>query len=268
MEAVNRLRERGRQVVVVAVGQNPEPELRRDALAFAHIPVYQWARSLAFLQEAGVRDVYMVGKVKKGVVFFTNPDAEAAAALAGLQERNDNALLEAAVARLQAAGMEVRPQTELLAPLLVGQGLLTGHQPRNPADVRLGLKVARALAGLDVGQTVVVKDGVVVAVEAADGTDATIRRGGAVAGPGTTVVKVSKPHQDWRFDIPVVGLRTLEQMVSAGAQTLALEAGKAFLIDKDRFLARAAAEGIALWGIGEDEESLPGPSGSEGPGPQ
>lgn len=268
MEAVKRLQELGRQAVVVAVGQNPERELSRDALAFAHIPVYEWARSLVFLQQAGVRHVYLVGKVKKGVVFFTTPDAEAAAALAGLEERNDDALLAAAVARLQAAGMEVRPQTELLAPLLVGEGLLTGHQPRNPADVRLGLKVARALAGLDIGQTVVVKDGVVVAVEAAEGTDATIRRGGSVAGAGTTVVKVSKPRQDWRFDIPVVGLRTLEQMVSAGAQTLALEAGKAFLIDKDRFLARAAEAGIALWGVGQEEGTLPGPSGSEGPGPR
>lgn len=262
LEAARRARETGRRVVVVAVGQRPEEGLEEAADLYAHIPVYRLAEVLDFLVKAQVKTVYMLGKVKKGVVFFSTPDREAQALLDSLPERNDDALLQGAVNRLHACGMEVRPQAELLDHLLVGPGYGTRHAPRRPEDVWQGLRVARALAGLDIGQTVVVKDGVVVAVEATDGTDPTIRRGGTIAGPGTTVVKVAKPQQDLRFDMPTVGLRTLEQMIAVGAQTLALEAGKAFIVDRDRFLREADAAGIAVWGVGEGEG--PSPAGDRG----
>lgn len=268
VEAMRRLHQMGRPVTVVAVGQEPEPELEQMAAAYLHIPVYEWARALQFLAHAQVNTVYLVGKVKKGVVFFSVPDEEARAALDSLPERSDEALLQAVVQRLAQAGVTVRPQAELLDHLVVGSGLLTSTEPRRPDDVALGVKVARSLAHLGIGQTVVVKDGVVVAVEAAEGTDATIRRGGTVAGPGVTVVKMAQTDKDGRFDIPVVGLRTLEQMAAVGAQTLALEAGRAFIVDRDDVVAKATEAGIAIWGIAAGEGENPAVREAEGPGPE
>jgi len=268
VEAMRRLQQLGRTAAVVAVGQAPEPELQQMASAYLHIPVYQWTRALEFLAREQVNTVYLVGKVKKGVVFFSVPDEEARAALDSLPERSDEALLQAVVNRLAQAGVTVRPQAELLDHLLVGPGLLTATEPRRPSDVALGVKVSRTLARLGIGQTVVVKDGVIVAVEAAEGTDATIRRGGTVAGPGVTVVKMAQTDKDGRFDMPVVGLRTLEQMAAVGAQTLALEAGRAFIVDRDDVVAKAMEADIAIWGIAADEGESPAVREAEGPAPE
>lgn len=204
---------------------------------------------MQFLKGHGVSRVFLLGKVDKRAVFFASFDETARRGLDQLQRRNDDAILAAVVAHLEALGMQVGPQAELLEHFLVQPGSLTSHAPRQPGDIQLGFQVAKALAGLDVGQTVVVKDGAVVAVEALEGTGAVIRRAAELAGPGTTVVKVSKPRQDPRFDVPTVGLGTIEDMVAAGAQTLAVEPGTTFFLQRDAALERAEAAGIAIVGM-------------------
>lgn len=254
LEAVRSARRQGLEAVVVYVGATPDPRLQAEASTFAHIPLSQAGQMFQFLKEHGAGRVYLLGKVEKRFIYFADFDETARRGLDKLQRRNDDALLAAVVAHLEGLGMPVGSQAELLEHVLVQAGNLTSHRPRQPVDIQLGFQVAKALAGLDVGQTVVVKDGAVVAVEAIEGTGATIRRAAELVGPGTTVVKVSKPHQDPRFDVPTVGLGTIEDMVAAGAQTLAVEAGKAFFLQRESALARAEEAGIAIVGVQSEQD--------------
>ena len=170
--------------------------------------------------------------------------------------KNTDSLIGGVADALSREGITLLPSTALLGDQMATVGAMSRRKPGGGErqDIAYGVKVARALAALDLGQTVVIKDRAAVALEAMEGTDEVIRRAGRLAGEGTTVVKLAKPRQDMRFDVPVVGPRTLEAMREAGARTLAVEAGRTLLLDRTAVVGAADGAGIALWGI--DPEAI------------
>jgi len=179
------------------------------------------------------------------------PDLKLMTVLARLAFKNTDSLIGAVADVLEREGITLLSSTALLADQMATEGAMTRRRPGKDElkDVEYGTRIARLLAGHDLGQTAVVKDRAAVALEAMEGTDETIRRAGRLAGPGATVVKVAKPRQDPRFDVPVVGAGTIEAMREAGAAVLAVEAGQTLLIDRGPFLAAADAAGLAVWGF-------------------
>jgi UDP-2,3-diacylglucosamine hydrolase len=170
--------------------------------------------------------------------------------LVRLRAKNTDALISGIADVLRENGIELLDSTAFLTPLLAGPGVLTARAPSAAelADFAFGYRMAEAIAGLDIGQTIAVKDSAVVAVEAMEGTDEVIARGGRLAGPGVRIVKVAKPGQDMRFDVPVIGCPTIEAMRAAGASALSVDAGKTLILDGERVALLADAAGIAVVG--------------------
>jgi DUF1009 family protein len=193
----------------------------------------------------------MAGQVKHTKLFADIvPDLTLLGVLMRLDAKNTDALISGVANVLRDHGIELLDSTAFLAPLMARRGVLTGRSPgaEEQADLEFGYRVADAIAGLDIGQTIVVKSAAVVAVEAMEGTDAVIQRAGQLAGPGTRVVKVAKPNQDMRFDVPVVGVSTIEAMKIAGATLLSVDSGKTLMIDGDAIIKAADMAGIAIVG--------------------
>jgi DUF1009 family protein len=178
------------------------------------------------------------------------PDLTFMSLLAKLTARNTDALIGAVAAVMRDRGIELIDSTALLTPLLAEAGVMTARQPTEAesASLTFGYRMADTIAGLDIGQTIAVKHSAVVAVEAMEGTDAVVARAAELAGRGVVIVKVAKPRQDMRFDVPVVGLPTVQVMARAGASVLSLDAGKALMFDKAKVIAAADAAGIAIVG--------------------
>lgn len=250
-------RQLGHDVAVVAIEGEAFPELETLARELGH-PSFTWnplgqlGRCIKTLKAAGVSRAIMAGQVKHVKLFGgVMPDFTLLSVLTRLKAKNTDALIAAIADVLQDHGISLMNSTELLADLLAPVGVLTTRQPDEAmrADFAFGYAVADTVAGLDIGQTIVVKDKAVVAVEAMEGTDVTITRAGHLAGAGTRVVKVAKPSQDMRFDVPVVGLATIAQMQAAGADGLSVDAGKTLLIDgPDVIVAAANAAGLVMVG--------------------
>jgi DUF1009 family protein len=249
-------REAGHDVAVVAVEGEAFPDLETLAGELGHV-TFRWVAlgqltaCIHALKDAGVSRAVMAGQVKHVKLFAdVMPDAALAGAIGGLDRKNTDALISAVAGVLQANGITLMESTALLDGMLAGPGVLTATEPTGAAlaDFEFGYRVADVIAGLDVGQTIVVKDRAVVAVEAMEGTDEAIGRAGALAGSGTRVVKVAKPGQDMRFDVPVVGASTIVAMRAAGADALSIDAGKTLVIDRAAFLGAADAAGIAVVG--------------------
>jgi DUF1009 family protein len=204
----------------------------------------------------------MAGQVKHRRIFSdVVPDLKLLGVLARLAFQNTDSLIGAVADALARDGITLLPSVAFLGDHLAVAGPMTRRQAdrEERRDVEYGETVARALAGLDLGQTAVVKHRAAVALEAMEGTDETIRRAGRIAGPGTTVVKVSKPRQDMRFDVPVVGEGTLGAMREAGAKVLALDAGRTLVIDRQAFLLLAEADGVAVLGLDPARAEAPKP---------
>ena len=196
----------------------------------------------------------MAGQVKHVKIFSgIVPDLTLLSVLTKLKARNTDALISAVADVLRDHGIELMNSTALLEPLLAGAGVLTRRRPADDelADLEFGYRAADGVAGLDVGQSIAVKDRAVVAVEAMEGTDEMIRRAGALAGRGVRVVKVAKPSQDMRFDVPVVGTATINVMRDVGATVLSIDAGRTLLIDGPAVVEAADAAGIAIVGRGK-----------------
>jgi len=238
---------------VVSIGVIPEVdnELRDIVDRYYQISVGYWGRIVDTLKQEAISQVYLLGKVQKGLMYTQmDYDERFRKVAASLKVRNDDAVALAFVADLAEEGIQVGKQTELIASLLAPEGIIVGDVTEPDwNDIRFGYRMAKGIAGLDIGQTVVIKDAAVIAVEAIEGTDKTIVRAGELVGPGTTVVKVAKPKQDLRFDVPTVGLRTLHAMKSAGARLLAVEADEVFILDKEELKRQALAAGISIVGI-------------------
>jgi len=198
----------------------------------------------------GVHEAIMAGQVKHRQIFAgIVPDLKLMGVLARLALQNTDSLIGGVADALAREGITLLPSVAFLQDALATEGAMTRRRPSREErrDIEYGERVARTLAGMDLGQTAVVKDRAAVALEAMEGTDETIRRAGRIAGPGTIVVKVAKPRQDVRFDVPVVGPGTLVSMEDAGARVLALDAGRTLLIEKMEFLSRADSAGVAVW---------------------
>ena len=244
-------REEGYRVVVVAHEGESRPELVSLANEVTWIHVGELNKLISTFKKAGVSEAVMAGGIRKVKLFDgARPDIRAMALLARVGIKRDDDLLRALADELSREGIQIRSATELLSVVLTPEGLLTGRvlSSMEKQDVEFAWSLAKEIGRLDVGQAVVVKDGTVLAVEAIEGTDEAIRRGGTLGGRGSVVVKVCKPQQDIRFDLPTVGPGTISVMAEVGATVLVLEAGRSILLEKDLFLEKAAAAGITVLG--------------------
>lgn len=244
--------------VVSAVAHIGEtaPELERHVERIHWIKIGQFNKLIKALKEDGVRQAVMLGGIKKTHVFTTvRPDLRALAVASRLKQLKDDAILREVAAELESEGITIRESTFGLRGILVEEGALTKHAPSKKEweDIRYGWEVAGEIGRLDIGQCVVIKDRAVVAVEAVEGTDKAIRRGGLLARDGAVVVKRSKPQQDLRFDLPAVGPATIEAMESVKASVLALEAGRSVILDRETTIRKAERAGIAIVGLADDE---------------
>jgi UDP-2,3-diacylglucosamine hydrolase len=257
-------RAEGLSVVVAAIKEETDPEIDQRAAADTDITVYwlslgELSRLIETFQKEGVRKAVMAGQVKHKQIFSSiRPDWRLAKLLINLRTRNTDMLLGAVAKVLGDEGIELISSTSFLEPLLAQEGVLSNRPPDEDElkNIEYGRGVAGALAGFDIGQTVVVAAQACVAVEAMEGTDATIERAGRLmdslgGDPSTlerrlTVVKVAKPNQDMRFDVPVIGLPTIGNMIRAGACCLSVEAGRTLLFDRESLLERANQAGIAI----------------------
>lgn len=210
---------------------------------------------IKYLRENGVEEAVFAGKFPKSLIVrgALAPDLRLMKFLFNLKDRGDDTILNAVGKELARDGIRLLDMRDFSRDLLVPEGTLTRRGPSKEEwkDIEYGFRIAKGIGGLDIGQTVIVKDRAVMAVEAIEGTDEAILRGGRLAGGGAVVVKVSRPEQDMRLDVPVVGLTTFDCMVEAGIRVLALEAGSSILLERDEFMKRADKEGISVVGISE-----------------
>jgi DUF1009 family protein len=257
-------RAQGFSVVVAAIREETDPEINHRAAADEHITVHwlslgELSKLIETFQKEVVTMAVMAGQVKHKQIFSSiRPDWRLAKLLLNLRTRSTDALLGAVAKVLGDEGIELMSSTAFLEPLLAAEGVLTDRAPSDDErkNIEYGLGVAKAVAGFDIGQTVVVAAQACVAVEAMEGTDATIERAGrlmeSLEGDASTldrkltVVKVAKPNQDMRFDVPVIGVSTIEAMIQAGANCLSVEARRTLLFDRDEIVKRANHAGIAI----------------------
>jgi len=253
LDAARRL---GHDVTVIAVREEASPDLnaaaaREPRAEIVWLSLGQLSACIEALRAAGATHAVMAGQVKHVKIFSgIIPDRLLLSVLLRLRSKNTDALISAVADLMRAHGIELLDSTAFLTPLLAKPGLIASRPlaAEEDADLAYGYRMADAVAGLDIGQTVVVKDGAVVAVEAMEGTDAVIARAGRLAGPGTRVVKVAKPNQDMRFDVPVVGLPTIHAMRDAGASVLSVDAGKTLVFDLPQLIDAADQAEIAIVG--------------------
>jgi len=257
-------RAQGFRVVVAAIREETDPEIDHRAACDEGITVHwlslgELSKLIETFQKEDVKMAVMAGQVKHRQIFSSiRPDWRLAKLLLNLRTRNTDVLLGAVAKVLGDEGIELMSSTAFLEPLLAQEGVLTGRAPSEDErkNIDYGLGVARAVAGFDIGQTVVVGAQACVAVEAMEGTDATIERAGrlmeSMDGDASTldrkltVVKVAKPNQDMRFDVPVIGVATVEAMIAAGASCLSVEAARTLLFDREAIVKRANEAGIAI----------------------
>ncbi len=253
--ALQGARSLGHDVTVVAVKEEAFPELEQAArdtdAGFHSVSLGHLGKCIKILRENGVSQAVMAGQVRHAKIFSgIVPDLTLLSVLTRLKARNTDALIAAVAGVMRDNGIELLDSTVFLAPLLAREGNLTPRAPtaEELGDFAFGYEVADTIAGLDVGQTIAVKNKAVVAVEAMEGTDEVIERAGRFAGAGFSVVKVAKPKQDMRFDVPVIGSATVRSMEAAGATALSIDAGRTLVIDGDEVFVSAGNAGIAIVG--------------------
>ncbi|MDR4494340.1 MAG: UDP-2,3-diacylglucosamine diphosphatase LpxI [Nitrospirales bacterium] len=235
------------------------PELESHVDTIHWLKVGQFTKVLRAFQQDGIHQAVMLGGVSKTRVFTTlRPDLRALAILSRIKQWKDDAILRAIAGELEKEGIRIRESTFGLQGILADTGVLSQREPsqKEKEDITYGWKILETIGPLDIGQCVVIKDQVVVAVEAVEGTDEAILRGGKLAGKGAVVVKRTKPHQDLRFDLPAVGPRTIDHMVNVHATALAVEAGRTVLLDRGQLMERARQANIAILGVLPDCSSI------------
>ena len=261
--ALDAARSLGHEVIVIAITEEADPAI--DTAAADAVPpvevhwvsLYHLGKCVAVLKGAGITQAVMAGQVKHNKLFSgVVPDLTLLSVLKRLKTRNTDALISAVADVMSDHGIELVDSTRFLQPLLAGAGGLTGRVPTEEErdDLAFGYVVADQIAGLDVGQTIVVKDRAVVAVEAMEGTDEVIARAGRIAGPGVRIIKVAKPQQDMRFDVPVIGLPTVAAMRAAGATVLSVDAERTLVLDGEAVFREADDAGIAIVGRPRDAQ--------------
>lgn len=246
---VKAAREAGvRKLVAAAFINETKPELADMVDVIEWFRVGQLGRMIAFLLREGVRQVVMVGQIAPRNLFDLRPDLRALLLLARLKERNAETLFGGIADELAKEGITLLPATTFLEGLMPAAGHVAGPAPkkRRWEDAAFGFKIAKETSRLDIGQTVVVKNGTVLAVEAFEGTNEAVKRGGAMGRGKATMVKVSKPGQDMRFDVPVVGPDTIRTAAAAGVDLVGVEAGKTLLLGREELFHECAARGVTL----------------------
>jgi len=252
--AARRLRGAGLRVVAVGFDDETRAALEAEVDAYHDLRLGQVEKLIRAFREGGVASTLLLGKVHKARTFSDfRPDLRAARIWMSLPDRRDDTILRAVVDELAREGVVVEEAGRWLGALFAPPGRLSRREPDKSerADIAFGFRLAREIGRLDIGQTVVVRHLAPVAIEAIEGTDLTIRRGGEVAGPGCVVVKAAKPGQDFRFDVPVVGVETARSIVAARAAVLAIEAGRTLFVQREETLALLDAHRVALWGCSE-----------------
>ena len=243
-------RSQGIEMAVIAIKEEAAPELEEQTKRLHWVSLGELSKTIELLHKEGVTQAVMAGQVKHTKIFSAiRPDWKLAKVLFSLSRKNTDALIGAVAKVLEDEGIRLVDSTLFLQPLVPEAGVLTQRVPSESevADMEYGLSVARQIAGMDIGQTVVISDKACVAVEAMEGTDETISRAARLAaGKQLVVVKVSKPKQDMRFDVPVVGPPTIEQMRACGATALAVDAGRTLLFDREKLIELANQAGIAI----------------------
>ncbi len=245
------------RVCAAAFEGETDPALAGEVEAIEWLRVGQLGRLIKTFQRWGIDRAMMCGQIAPKNLFDLRPDFRALLMLAKLRERNAESIFGAIAAELAAAGVTLLPATTYLEDHLAAAGVLAGPRLGRGAirDVEFGMRIAKAVSALDIGQCVVVKKGTVLAAEAFEGTDECIRRGGALGRGAAVLCKVSKPKQDLRFDVPVVGRRTVETAAAAGVAVIAVEAGRTLLLEKPELFAACEASGVTLVGAGAKGEA-------------
>ena len=251
-------RDSGVRVIAVAHHGETAEEIERFAHEVTWVRVGQLGRIIRVFRKAEVRHAVMAGGIRK-VRMFSNfrPDPKGLALLARMKRRDDDHLLRGVAGELESEGIHILESTLFLERIIPGEpGVLTRTEPSPEQwnDIRLGVPMAKALGRMGIGQTLVLKQGVVLAVEAIEGTDAAIRRGGNIAGGSVVVVKMSKPQQDLRFDVPAIGPGTVEVLGEVGGGVLAVECRRSILLDKEELLEAADGTGIAVIAVSPDTQ--------------
>ena len=250
-------RSMGHDVTIVAIKEEAFSEIEQAAargpgpVAVHWVSLGQLGKAIAILKDAGAAQAVMAGQVRHVKIFSSIvPDMTLLSVMGRLKAWNTDALISAVADVMREKGVELIESTAFLGPLMAREGVLTARTPSDAEreDFEFGYRVADTIAGLDVGQTIAVKNKAVVAVEAMEGTDEVIGRAAHLAGPGVRIVKVAKPNQDMRFDVPVVGLLTIKAMRVAAASAISVDAGKTLVLDGPEFFASADEAGIAVVG--------------------
>lgn len=260
--ALQGARSLGHDVTVVAVKEEAFAELEQAALeanaSFHSVSLGHLGKCIKILKGDGVSQAVMAGQVKHARIFSgIVPDLTLLSVLTRLRAKNTDALISAVADVMRDHGIELLDSTVFLGPLLAREGVLTRRAPDAAEldDLAFGYRMADAIAGLDIGQAIAVKDKAVVAVEAMEGTDQVIARAGSIAGAGVRIVKVAKPKQDMRFDVPVIGTATVRAMQAVGATALSIDAGRTLVMDGEQVFAAADQAGITIVGRPRSEQS-------------
>lgn len=248
---------RSKGYTVIAIGLDPvaDRSLSSAVDEIFWISVGKLGTIIDTLKKAGVKEAVMAGKVPKSLLYKSRiiPDMRAVKLLFSLKDKSDDSILLAVTKELEKDGITLLKTTDFSEQLLTPEGVMTDNRPSDNEwkDISFGWRIAREIGRLDIGQTVVVKDQAVMAIEAIEGTDEAIRRGGRLAGEGAVVVKVSKPQQDMRFDVPVVGPATLAAMVEVNARVLAVEARNSIFLNRAEMLKEADSANISIIGYSD-----------------
>lgn len=245
------LKKRNYEVIAITFSRGQERRLKELASKVYHIYIGQFQKLIDIFKKEEVRELLFLGKIEKSLALrFSLPDRRALSLWRRLSNREDNTLLKAVADELEREGFKIRGPAEFLRDYLAEEKIYTKRapSPEEWEDIEYGLKIARAIGELDIGQCVVVKNRMTVAVEAMEGTDETILRAGKLVS-GAVVIKIAKPNQDLRLDLPVCGAKTVETLVKAKASLLALEAGKTFFLQRDEAIDLADKHGIAIVGV-------------------
>ncbi len=248
--------EKGWRIHAAAYKDEADPNLSAYVSSLEWFYVGQIKKMIRYFKDHKVTQAVMMGAISKPKMFtHVRPDTKAIALIAGMRHTHDDALLRGFADLLHKEGIQIRPSTFLLPEMLAPDGVWTKRKPskKELKDIDLGWSIAKEIGRLDIGQCIVIRDGSVLAVEAIDGTDATIARGGELGRGRAVVIKVCKPHQDMRFDVPAVGLKTIETMHKADIRTLAIEAGKAVVFDRHAMIQLADKHGISIVALKEED---------------
>ncbi|MDD5006193.1 MAG: UDP-2,3-diacylglucosamine diphosphatase LpxI [Candidatus Omnitrophica bacterium] len=240
-------------VLAIAITGNADPRLKNFVDGIKWFKISEFRKIFEFLKNVHIESVIMAGQIQPRTLFHKEifRDEDLRKLIVDLEDRRADSIFGAIAQKILESGIKILDSTMFLEDYLPKKGVLTAEELPKEVwdDINFGFRIAKEIARLDIGQTVVVKNKAIVAVESMEGTDATIRRAGTIASRGCVVVKVSKPNQDMRFDIPVIGLQTIDNLVKIKAKCLAFEAKKTLLIDKEKCIKKAKKHNLAIVAI-------------------